>query len=134
MRGLAGTTHDGPSVEFYGIARWKTFFERTGPWRVSHRAAECGDPVRDAELLEALSPLHRADAIRCPFFVAQGMTDPRVPPRESEQIVAALRRRGVPVEYLTFPDEGHGFLKCGNRRTACASVMGFLARHLLGRA
>ena len=117
-----------------GIARWKTFFERTGPWRVGHRAAEYGDPVRDAELLEALSPLHRVDAIRCPLLVAQGMTDPRVPPHESEQIVAALRRRGVPVEYLIFPDEGHGFLKRDNRRTACRAVVRFLARHLLGRA
>ncbi len=122
------------AVEYYGIARWKTFFERTGPWRIGHRAAEYGDPVRDAELLEALSPLHRADAIRCPLLVAQGMTDPRVPPRESEQIVAALRRRGVPVEYLAFPDEGHGFLKRDNRRTACRAVMRFLARHLLGQA
>jgi dipeptidyl aminopeptidase/acylaminoacyl peptidase len=120
------------AVEFYGIARWKTFFERTGPWRVGHRAAEYGDPVRDAALLETLSPLHKAGAIRCPMFVAQGLTDPRVPPHESEQIVAALRRRGVPVEYLTFPDEGHGFLKRANRRAAYRAVMSFLARHLLG--
>ena len=62
------------------------------------------------------------------------MTDPRLPPHESEQIVAALRRRGVPVEYLAFPDEGHGFLKRDNRRTAYRSVMDFLARHLLGQA
>ncbi len=120
------------AVEYYGIARWKTFFERTGPWRVAHRAAEYGDPVRDAELLEALSPLHKADAIACPMLVAQGLTDPRVPPHESEQIVAALRRRGVPVEYLTFADEGHGFLKRDNRRTAYMAVLAFLERHLKG--
>ncbi|MBR0646714.1 S9 family peptidase [Plastoroseomonas hellenica] len=119
------------AVEYYGIARWKTFFERTGPWRIGHRAAEYGDPVRDAELLESLSPLHKAAAIRCPLFVAQGMTDPRVPPQESEQIVAALRARDIPVEYLTFPDEGHGFLKRDNRRAAYRRVLAFLARHLL---
>ena len=119
-------------VEYYGIARWKTFFERTGPWRVAHRAAEYGDPVRDAALLESLSPLHDAARIRCPMFVAQGLTDPRVPPHESEQIVAALRERGVPVESLVFPDEGHGFLKRDNRRTAYLGVMRFLRRHLLG--
>lgn len=118
-------------VEYYGIARWKTFFERTGPWRVAHRAAEYGDPVRDADLLETLSPLHKADAIRCPMFVAQGLTDPRVPPHESEQIVTALRARNIPVDYLTFPDEGHGFLKRDNRRTAYRGVLDFLARHLL---
>ena len=121
-------------VEYYGIARWKTFFERTGPWRVGHRAAEYGDPARDAELLETLSPLHKADAIRCPLFVAQGMTDPRVPPHESEQIVDALKRHGIPVEYLTFADEGHGFLKRDNRRTAYRGVMAFLARYLLGQS
>ncbi|WP_376096121.1 S9 family peptidase [Roseomonas sp. CCTCC AB2023176] len=131
---MAVTHHPGlwaAGVEYYGIARWKTFFERTGPWRVGHRAAEYGDPVRDADLLETLSPLHKVDAIRCPMFVAQGLTDPRVPPHESEQIVAALRARDVPVDYLTFPDEGHGFLKRDNRRTAYRGVLAFLARHLL---
>jgi dipeptidyl aminopeptidase/acylaminoacyl peptidase len=120
-------------VDFYGIARWKTFFERTGPWRIGHRAAEYGDPVQDAELLERLSPLNRADRIRCPMLVAQGLTDPRVPPQESEQITEVLRGRGVPVEYLTFPDEGHGFTKRDNRRRVYAAVTAFLGRHLLGR-
>ncbi|UFN47553.1 prolyl oligopeptidase family serine peptidase [Roseomonas sp. OT10] len=120
-------------IDYYGIARWKTFFERTGPWRVGHRAAEYGDPVADAALLESLSPLHKADRIRCPMFVAQGLTDPRVPPWESEQIVEALRRHGIPVEYVTIPDEGHGFLKRQNRRTVYAGVLGFLARHMLDR-
>jgi dipeptidyl aminopeptidase/acylaminoacyl peptidase len=119
------------AIDFYGIARWKTFFEQTGPWRVGHRAAEYGDPVKDAALLESLSPLHRADRIVCPMLVAQGLTDPSVPPRESEQIVAALRSRNIPVEYLTFPDEGHGFLKRDNRRTVYTAVARFLARHLL---
>lgn len=121
-------------VDFYGIARWKTFFERTGPWRVGHRAAEYGDPVADAALLESLSPLHKADRIACPMLVAQGGTDPRVPPEESEQIVEALRRRGVPVTYLTFPDEGHGFLKRDNRRVAYQNVLEFLARYLLNQS
>jgi len=117
-------------VDFYGIARWKTFFERTGPWRVGHRAAEYGDPVKDAELLERLSPLNRADRIRCPMLIAQGLTDPRVPPYESEQMVELLRQRGVPVEYLTFPDEGHGFTKRDNRRRVFAAVIAFLRQHL----
>ena len=120
-------------IDYYGIARWRTFFERTGPWRIGHRAAEYGDPVADAALLESLSPLHKADRIRCPMFVAQGLTDPRVPPHESEQIVAACRRHGVPVEYVAIPDEGHGFLKRENRRTVYAGVLGFLARHVLDR-
>ena len=65
------------------------------------------------------------------MLVAQGLTDPRVPPHESEQIVAALRARDVPVDYLTFPDEGHGFLKRDSRRAATRGVLAFLARHLL---
>ena len=117
-------------VDFYGIARWKTFFEKTGPWRVGHRAAEYGDPVRDAALLESLSPLNDADKIMCPMLVAQGMTDPRVPPHESEQIVDALRGRNVPVEYVRFDDEGHGFLKRDNRRVAYERVAAFLSEHL----
>ncbi|MBO1077683.1 S9 family peptidase [Roseomonas haemaphysalidis] len=119
-------------VDYYGIARWKTFFERTGPWRVGHRAAEYGDPVADAELLERLSPLHKAGDIRCPMLVAQGLTDPRVPPHESAQIVQALKNRNVPVESVIFPDEGHGFLKRDNRRTVMLAVAGFLRQHLMG--
>ncbi|MCQ4161715.1 prolyl oligopeptidase family serine peptidase [Roseomonas sp. GC11] len=117
-------------VDFYGIARWKTFFQKTGPWRIGHRAAEYGDPVRDAALLERLSPLNHAHRIRCPLLVAQGMTDPRVPPLESEQIVAALQGNKVPVEYLTFPDEGHGFTKRANRRRVYAAVLAFLEKYL----
>lgn len=65
------------------------------------------------------------------MFVAQGLTDPRVPPHESEQIVDTLRRRAVPVEYVTFADEGHGFLKRDNRRRVYLGVADFLSRRLL---
>jgi dipeptidyl aminopeptidase/acylaminoacyl peptidase len=119
-------------IDFYGIARWKTFFERTGKWRIGHRAAEYGDPVADALLLERLSPLNRVERIRVPLLVAQGLTDPRVPPFESEQIVAALQAQGVPVRYVTFPDEGHGFTKRDNRQVIYAEVLDFLAQHLSG--
>ena len=63
-------------------------------------------------------------------LVAQGLTDPRVPPYESEQIVAALKARGVPVEYVVFPDEGHGFLKRDNKRRIYEAVARFLRGHL----
>ena len=97
---------------------------------MAHRAAEYGDPVQDAALLENLSPLNQVDRIVRPLFVAQGLTDTRVSPAESEQIVAALRQRGVPVSHVTFADEGHGFLKRRNRRTVYAAVARFLAEHL----
>ncbi|MBL8701381.1 MAG: S9 family peptidase [Alphaproteobacteria bacterium] len=118
------------AIDFYGIASWTTFFEQTGIWRRSHRAAEYGDPVLDRELLEELSPLKDADRIATPMLVAQGLRDPRVAPLESEQIVAALRRRNHPVEYVTIPDEGHGFVKRRNRMTVYAAVARFLEASL----
>lgn len=119
------------AVDFYGIASWKTFFEQTGLWRRSHRAAEYGDPELDRELLDELSPLAQAGRIETPMLVAQGLRDPRVAPLESEQIVAALRARDHPVDYVTIGDEGHGFVKRRNRLTVYAAVARFLERHLI---
>ncbi len=118
------------AVNFYGIADFQTFFERTGPWRRKHRAMEYGDPVRDADFLKSISPIHKVDRIQVPLFVAQGLMDPRVPPHESEQIVAALRDRGLPVDYVTVPDEGHGFMKLPNRIKIYGAMAEFLDRYL----
>lgn len=118
------------AIDFYGIASWTSFFEQTGLWRRSHRAAEYGDPVLDRDLLVELSPLKDAARIATPMLVAQGLRDPRVAPLESEQIVAALRGRDHPVESITIADEGHGFVKRCNRLTVFDAVTKFLARHL----
>ena len=118
------------AVEFFGIANFQTFLERTGPWRRRHRAMEYGDPVKDADLLKAISPIHKVDRIRVPLFVAQGLTDPRVPPHESELIVKALQERSQPVEYLTIDDEGHGFVKLKNQVRVFADMAAFLDRYL----
>lgn len=118
------------AVEFFGIANFQTFLERTGPWRRRHRAMEYGDPIKDAELLRSISPIHKVDRIRVPLFVAQGLTDPRVPPHESELIVKALRDRAQPVEYLTIDDEGHGFVKLKNQIRVFAEMAAFLDRYL----
>lgn len=95
-----------------------------------------GDPEdpEDRADMEARSPLNRADAIRCPLLVIQGANDPRVTKAESDQIVAALRARGVPVEYIVKDDEGHGFVRPENRLDVYRAVERFLARHLGGRA
>jgi len=93
-----------------------------------------GHPDRDAEFLKSRSPLYRADRIRIPLLIAQGANDPRVKRAESEQIVDALKAKGHPVEYLLFPDEGHGFLKPGNRLKFYRAAEAFLAEHLGGRA
>jgi dipeptidyl aminopeptidase/acylaminoacyl peptidase len=120
-------------VDFYGIANWLTMLANTGAWRRKQRAKEYGDPERDRDFLIATSPLTRVGDIKCPLLVAQGMTDPRVPPSESEQIVTAVKSRNVPCEYVTFPDEGHGFVKLHNRLTVHGAVAQFLDRFVGGR-
>jgi dipeptidyl aminopeptidase/acylaminoacyl peptidase len=110
-------------------AYWRPFMEST--WFRFVGDPEKPDDVAD---MEARSPLNRVDAIRAPLLVIQGATDPRVTRQESEQIVAALRARGVAVEYLVKEDEGHGFVKPENRMEAYRAIELFLARHLGGRA
>jgi dipeptidyl aminopeptidase/acylaminoacyl peptidase len=95
--------------------------------------ARIGDPERDADFLWSRSPLSRVDDIRIPLLIAQGANDPRVKQAESEQIVAALRQKGIPHEYMLFPDEGHGFAKPENRLRFYAAAERFLAEHLGGR-
>ncbi len=94
-----------------------------------------GDPEDPEQLadLEARSPLNRVDDIVAPLLVIQGANDPRVTKAESDQIVAALRRRGVEVEYLVKDDEGHGFVKPENRMDAYGAIERFFAKHLGGR-
>lgn len=95
-----------------------------------------GDPDDPAQLadLEARSPLNRVDDIIAPLLVIQGANDPRVTKVESDQIVAALRARGVEVEYIVKDDEGHGFVRPENRMDVYRALERFLARHLGGRA
>jgi dipeptidyl aminopeptidase/acylaminoacyl peptidase len=118
-------------VDIVGIANFETFFKHTGPWRRRLRASEYGDPVKDAALLRKLSPIHRIDRIRAPLMVLQGANDPRVPQEESDQMVEQLRARNHPVEYLLFPDEGHGIVKIPNRIKAYTAIGEFLDRHLM---
>jgi dipeptidyl aminopeptidase/acylaminoacyl peptidase len=92
-----------------------------------------GDVEKEKAFLESRSPLFKADQIRIPMLIAQGANDPRVKMSESEQIVAAIRRAGKHVEYLVFPDEGHGLVRPANRLRLAAAVEVFLQRHLGGR-
>lgn len=83
--------------------------------------------------LQDMSPLNHAAKIRTPLMVQQGANDPRVNRAESDQIVVALRDRGFPVEYLVFPDEGHGFARPVNMLASMAAAEAFLAKHLDGK-
>lgn len=95
-----------------------------------------GDPRNPADRkdMEARSPLFFVERIRAPLLVGQGANDPRVTQRESDQIVEAVRKRGGEVEYVVYPDEGHGFARAENRLDFYARAEAFLARHLGGRA
>jgi dipeptidyl aminopeptidase/acylaminoacyl peptidase len=117
-------------VDIVGIANFATFLERTAAWRRPVRAAEYGDPERNAELLRTISPIHRAERITAPLLVLHGRNDPRVPVAEAEQIVARLRELGRDVELLVFEDEGHGITKLGNKVAGYTLIARFLERVL----
>jgi dipeptidyl aminopeptidase/acylaminoacyl peptidase len=126
------------AVDIVGISNLVTFLntipEYWTPWK-SLWKVRMGDYTTKAglRLLEERSPVHRADRIVRPLLIAQGANDVRVKPSESEQIVAAMQRHGIPVTYVYYPDEGHGFRRPENRRSFAAVAEAFLAAHLGGR-
>jgi dipeptidyl aminopeptidase/acylaminoacyl peptidase len=96
-------------------------------------AVRMGDPVADSMMLVERSPLTHADKFVMPLLVGQGANDPRVKQAEAEQIVAALREKGKDVEYVVYPDEGHGFARPENRMDFYGRAEKFLAKYLGGR-
>jgi dipeptidyl aminopeptidase/acylaminoacyl peptidase len=93
-----------------------------------------GNPETERGFLWSRSPLSRVDDIRIPLLIAQGKNDPRVKEAEAQQIVDALTAKGLPHEYLLFPDEGHGLVRPENRELFYAAAERFLATHLGGRS
>ena len=81
-------------------------------------------------MLRDLSPIHKLDRVKTPLLVMHGANDTNVPVVEAEQVVAALKKRNVPVEYVLFPDEGHGWRKQANRVRSTAELATFFSRHL----
>lgn len=120
-------------VDLFGISNWVRTLEHIPPWWASFREAlyaEMGDPTTDGARLRRISPLFNASKIRVPLMVLQGANDPRVLKVESDEIVAAAQKNGVPVEYVVFPDEGHGFVKKQNEIRGYSAVVAFLDRYL----
>ncbi|MCY4062417.1 MAG: S9 family peptidase [Chloroflexi bacterium] len=117
-------------VNLYGVVNFKTFFKRTEPWMASISKIEYGDPDTEGDLLDALSPIHKLAQVKAPTLVLHGANDTNVPVQEAEQVVAALRERELPVEYILFPDEGHGFYNEQNRVTAAAAIVSWFAKYL----
>jgi dipeptidyl aminopeptidase/acylaminoacyl peptidase len=120
-------------VNIFGVSNWLRTLESIPPYWESIRKAlyeEVGDPVKDREFLIATSPLFHAKEIRKPLIVIQGANDPRVIKAESDDIVEAVKKNGVPIEYVVFPDEGHGFTKQKNNMEANKRIVEFLDKHL----
>jgi dipeptidyl aminopeptidase/acylaminoacyl peptidase len=120
-------------ANLFGVVNFETFFAQTEPWMAAISTVEYGDPVNEAELLRDLSPIHRVDQVVAPTIVLHGANDTNVPVVEAEQVVESLRQRGIPVEYVLFPDEGHGFSKTENRITSTTSIVGWFDRYLNGQ-
>ena len=117
-------------VDIVGIANLVTFLENTGSYRRSLREPEYGSLEKDRELLESISPIHKAENISAPLMVIHGKNDPRVPVGEAEQIVDRVKKNGGTVEYLLYEDEGHGLAKLKNRLDAYPKIAAFLDEHL----
>jgi dipeptidyl aminopeptidase/acylaminoacyl peptidase len=120
-------------VDIFGVTNWLRTLKSIPPWWESFREAlytEMGNPFEDSVMLYNKSPLFHADKITKPFIVLQGSNDPRVLQVESDEIVEAARDNGVPVEYVIFPDEGHGFVKKENNIKSGEEILKFLDKHL----
>jgi len=122
-------------IDIFGVTNWVRTLESIPPWWESFKESlydEMGDPATDAERHRRISPLFHAENITKPTLVVQGANDPRVLQVESDELVSAIQANEVPVEYLVFPDEGHGFRKKQNRITASDAYVRFLDTYLKG--
>lgn len=123
-------------VNIFGVSNWLRTLQNTPPWWESFKQAlfkEMGDPAKDEAMLREISPVFHANKITKPLLVLQGANDPRVLKAESDDIVAAVKQKGVPVEYIVFDDEGHGFTKKKNQLVGYQKTLEFLDRHLKSR-
>jgi dipeptidyl aminopeptidase/acylaminoacyl peptidase len=124
------------AVDIVGPSNLITLLKSIPPYWSARKAEfykRIGNPETEAELLKSRSPLFKVDQIKIPVLIGQGANDPRVKQAESEQIVEAMKEKGLDFEYLVFPDEGHGFAKPENRLKFYAAADKFLAKHLGGR-
>lgn len=123
-------------VNIYGVTNWIRTLKSIPPWWASFKDAlyeEMGNPnTEDSIRLKAISPLFHTEKVTKPLMVLQGAQDPRVLQVESDEIVEGVRENGVPVEYVLFEDEGHGFVKKENQIEAYSKIKDFLDKYLKG--
>ena len=126
-------------VDIVGPSNLETLLDTIPPYwaplvKIFHERMGNPDSEEGLALLKAASPLYKADQITKPLLIAQGANDPRVKQAESDQIVGAMKDAGIPVTYVLYPDEGHGFAKPTNNIAFFAIAENFLAECLGGRA
>ena len=121
-------------ADLFGIVNFLSFFRETEPWMAEISKAEYGDPDEQTELLKNLSPLFKLELIKVPVLVLHGKNDTNVPLVEATQLVNALRMRGIPVEFVLFPDEGHGFRKLPNRIRSTTEIVRWFDKYLAAAA
>ncbi len=123
-------------VNLFGVTNWLRTLKSIPPFWASFKNAlyaEMGDPTTaDSVRLYNISPLFHANNVKNPVMVLQGANDPRVLQVESDEIVEAIKKNGVPVEYVIFPDEGHGFVKKENEIKGYSAILTFLDKYLKG--
>jgi dipeptidyl aminopeptidase/acylaminoacyl peptidase len=117
-------------ADLCGVVNFETFFKNTQPWMAAISKIEYGNPETEAGMLRRLSPIHRIDRIKSPMIVLHGANDTNVPVIEAEQVVENLKKRNVPVEYVLFPDEGHGWRKTANRIRSSVAIVRFFETYL----
>ena len=118
------------AVDVFGVANLVTMIENAQPnWR-RFLARWIGDLDHDRAKLVERSPITHIDNVRCPMLILQGENDPRVPKEESDQVVERLRSLGRRVDYVVYPDEGHGFTKRANAEDAYGRIVDFLTKEL----
>ncbi len=117
-------------ADLFGVVNFETFFKNTEPWMAAISKIEYGDPDKEADLLRRLSPIHKIDRVTAATIVLHGANDTNVPVVEAEQVVDSLKKRGIPVEYVLFPDEGHGWRKTANRIRSAVAVTRWFEKYL----
>jgi dipeptidyl aminopeptidase/acylaminoacyl peptidase len=118
-------------ADLFGIVNFETFFAQSTPWMGAISGGEYGDPKTQADLLRRLSPIHKLERVRAAMLVMHGANDTNVPLVEAQQVVDTLKKNGRDVEFLLFPDEGHGWRKIPNRVKSTMTLADFFRRHLV---
>ncbi|WP_448556583.1 prolyl oligopeptidase family serine peptidase [Thalassotalea montiporae] len=133
MAGLAFTDEFEVGINIFGVTNWVRTLKSIPPWWEAFKESlyqEMGDPATDEERHRAISPLFHASNIKAPVLIVQGANDPRVLQVESDEMVEAIRKNNVPVDYVLFDDEGHGFRNKSNRIEASEAYVNFLKKYL----